>query len=127
LLHHFDSESRFKLQTELYLQDRSEGVSTAPEEALEFQSNPLGFYVIGDYRFSKHYGIGSRFDYVDSVNESHFGKQETLGYSSYITYHQSEFFRFRFQYQYADLPTGDDNRFFFQVTAAIGVHQHQLQ
>jgi hypothetical protein len=45
-----------------------------------------------------------------------------------ITFYQSEFARWRLQYQRADLADGtDDNRFFLQGTFAIGVHKHMIQ
>jgi hypothetical protein len=46
----------------------------------------------------------------------------------FVTFFQSEFARWRFQYQYANLADGGhDNRFFLQGTFAIGVHKHSLQ
>ena len=141
-LHHLNATDRIKLQTEFYFQDRDQAALEGeghvehgseeldpiddPEEVL-FDGNPFGFYVLGDYRFSGRFGLGGRFDYVEPVNLEEGLDNETLGYSGYFTYYQSEYLRFRLQYSHVDLPLGDDNRFFLQATTAIGVHKHQLQ
>lgn len=141
-IHYLNSTNRFKLQSEFYFQDRSQAAlqseehenhsSQESEIGLEernilFDTSPFGFYVLGDYRLSQRFGLGGRFDYVEPVNLEDGIDNRTLGYTAYFTYYQSEYLRFRAQYQYADLPEGEDNRFFLQATAAIGVHTHQLQ
>ncbi|MCB0336158.1 MAG: hypothetical protein KDD62_07620 [Bdellovibrionales bacterium] len=136
-VNYLSASSRLKFQSEFFFQDRTQAASEEEDghelhrglleqEALQFDKNPFGFYVLGDYRFSSQFGLGARFDYVEPVNfeDSH---AETLGYTGYLTFYQSEFLRFRLQYQHVDFPTEDDNRFFLQATAAIGTHKHQLQ
>lgn len=143
-LKQLSSSRRLKLQSEFYFQDRSEGALLSDdghrdddasaklgeeEGALEsphFRDNPLGGYVLVDYRFNPRLSFGSRFDYVESVNLLDADSSKTLGASAYFTYYQSEL-KYRLQYQYADLDKSDDNRVFLQATGAIGVHKHQLQ
>jgi len=114
---------RFKLQSEAYLQDRS----VASGDDSIFDQTPYGIYALADYRFSERWGVGARYDYVQPVNLSENIETATKGYSTYLTFFQSEFARWRFQYQRAELLNGtSDDRFMLQATAAIGVHKHTL-
>jgi hypothetical protein len=119
--HFFTPINKFKFQNEFFFQDRK-------ESGME-NDNPLGFYSLVDYRLNERWGIGSRFDYVEPVNsvETSLGNNDKAG-SAYLTFYQSEFARWRFQYQFADLADGsEDNRFFLQGTFAIGTHKHNIQ
>lgn len=123
-LHYLSSINRLKLQGEVYLQDRSAGTL----EAEDFDRSPVGTYGLIDYRLSNQWGIGARYDYVEPVDlGGEITEDATKSYSGYLTFYQSEFARFRFQYQHLDLTDGsDDERFFLQATAAIGYHKHKL-
>lgn len=155
--YHFNPLQRLRLQGEAYLQDR-EGAfeldkddhghehraehssSRHAEHHVEedhhdahaqgsdvlFRRSPYGAYALADLRLSTSYAIGVRYDYVEPVNAEGLDAEEAL--SGYFTFFQSEFARWRFQYQHVDLAEGGhDDRFFLQGTFAIGVHKHQIQ
>ncbi len=133
--HHISSYQHVKWQTEAYIQDRStgyqeDGAGEASEvgDAVSFRSNPWGMYSLLDLRFAERWAVGARFDYVEPVNRDEGTDGNETAYSAYLTFFQSEFSRWRFQYQFADtLDNDSDNRFFVQATFAIGNHKHQLQ
>jgi len=121
LVHYVTPTNKLKWQNELYLQDRDES---------EFQNNPWGFYSLLDYRLSPRFGVGGRFDYVEPVglDPAVAARDADTAWSGYLTFYQSEFARWRLQYQHTDFALGgDDNTLFVQGTVAIGVHKHQLQ
>lgn len=117
LSHSFNPINKIKSQSEIYSQDRNIG------------DNPLGFYSLIDYRLSQSWGIGFRFDYVEPIKiEEELKRNQETAYSAYVNFYQSEFARFRAQYQHARLIDGeDDDRFLLQLTAAIGTHKHSIQ
>jgi len=97
-------------------------------EMLGFDRSPLGYYVLADYRLSERFGLGARYDYVQPTNGSEGPRNADTGYTSYLTFYQSEFARWRAQYQHLDFADGgNDNRYFLQGTFAIGVHKHAIQ
>ena len=99
------------------------------EEPLWYDANSKGFYFLADYRLAQRWAIGSRYDWVEPIEVfDHYTRSEDQALSGYLTFFQSEFARWRFQYQRACLADGEnDNRFFLQGTFAIGTHKHQLQ
>jgi len=126
-VHFVTPRNKFKLQGELYLQNRDE---TAGDDGSEVYANdPYGLYVLADYRFADRWGFGARYDYVEpTLLEEASVSSADKAYNAMLTFHQSEFARWRLQYQYADLADGtEDNRFFLQGTFAIGVHKHMIQ
>ena len=131
LIHSFNSVQRFKLQSEFMFQDRSspfveDGAGDASNETLD--KNPWGTYLLADYRFAQRWSSGTRIDYVEPTNHEDNLHNGDTAFSGYITFHQSEFARWRFQYEHVDFAQGDaDNRFFLQSTVAIGQHKHALQ
>lgn len=160
------SNRRLKLQSELFFQDRSEGLSTDPhsghghgdeehaslladddhseeeheehgedehadeggEEISDFRRSPFGMYTLADYRFAQRFGVGFRYDYVQPVERSdEFMRSAESAFNGIFTFYQSEFARWRLQYQYRNLlEGGHDNIFFLQGTFAIGHHSHPL-
>lgn len=153
-INYITPQNRLKLQSEAYFQRRSFAFTGSDhddhggrsaifrdedhdeyddhdedhQEIEEFDRTPMGFYSLVDYRLNNRWGVGGRFDYVEPVNLDDAIRDATYGYSAYVTFYQSEFARFRLQYQHADLVEGgSDDRFFLQATAAIGVHKHKLQ
>jgi hypothetical protein len=160
---------RLKLQSELFFQDRSEGLSTAPHaghdhdehqhasllasedhsedehedehhgeddhledtdsEISDFRSSPFGMYALADYRFAQRFGVGFRYDYVQPVGrDDEYIRSAESAFNGMFTFYQSEFARWRLQYQYRNLlEGGHDNIFFLQGTFAIGHHSHSLQ
>ncbi|MBI1882603.1 MAG: hypothetical protein HYS08_00120 [Chlamydiae bacterium] len=143
LIHYMDALHRLKVLSEFYFQNRDEAFASSEKASAEetlgeegeallpesFEENPWGFYTLVDYRLSQRWSLGGRFDYViptdialDSPDEA-----DIVG-SAYLTFHQSEFARWRLQYQHVEFADGsDDNRIFLQGTVAVGVHKHQLQ
>lgn len=128
LIHNVTPRNRLKLQSELYLQSRDE-TSLADGEPDTYADSPLGLYALADYRLGERWGIGTRYDYVEPTKlEDASAQSADRAYSAMLTYYQSEFARWRLQYQYADLADGtEENRFFLQGTFAIGVHKHMIQ
>lgn len=129
-LHYLTPISKFKLQTEIFVQDRSETTATAEEGTIiTFNDHPLGFYALADYRLNQRWGFGGRYDYVEPTADSPDNlRNRDIAWTGYLTFYQSEFARWRGQYSYARLADGnDDNRFYLQGTFSIGTHKHQLQ
>lgn len=127
-IHHVTPRNKLKLQSEIYLQSRDE---TSGNDGLEeiYAESPYGLYALADYRFADRWGVGARYDYVEpTLLEEASAQSADKAYNAMITFYQSEFARWRLQYQRADLADGtDDNRFFLQGTFAIGVHKHMIQ
>jgi hypothetical protein len=67
-----------------------------------------------------------RYGFVELSSATASGERERA-ISAHLTFYQSEFARWRAQYQYAEIPGEDDDRFFIQGTFAIGTHKHELQ
>lgn len=132
LIHYFDPTHRLKLLAEFYFQDRNEPfISGEDEEILpsSFEDDPWGMYALMDYRLSPRFSVGGRWDYVIPTDIDPFSLDEAdMGISGYLTFHQSEFVRWRLQYQHVEAAEGtDDERVFVQGTFVFGVHKHQLQ
>jgi hypothetical protein len=144
LIHHLNANQRVKLQAEGYLMERQDGFldeedpDTLESANTEFDDNLWGTYVLADFRFDPQWAAGFRYDYVDLVDteiesvspESEIGSSEgnEEAYSVYLTFYQSEFARWRAQFQHTDLAGAEDeNRVFIQGTFAIGEHKHKLQ
>jgi hypothetical protein len=98
-------------------------------EDVSYDRSSTGLYFLADYRLAQRWGVGTRYDWVQPIELSDdYTRSEDQALSGYLTFYQSEFARWRFQYQYARLADGEnDNRFFLQSTFAIGTHKHQLQ
>lgn len=110
-----------KFQNELYFQNRGNLVTA--------NDNPWGFYSLIDYRFSKKFSAGIRFDYLEPL-EVEGQHVSTTGISPYITFWQSEFASFRIQYSHTE-PANEsgisDDAVFLQANFLIGAHQHPVQ
>jgi hypothetical protein len=120
---------KLKFQSEWYLQNRSENTFERDSNVrVPGRSNPWGMYALFDYRLSELWATGVRFDYVEPIEELQSSRNADTAAAVYLTFFQSEFARWRFQYEHAWLAEGnDDNRFYLQGTFAIGTHKHQLQ
>lgn len=125
--HNFNSISKLTLKSEALFQNRQEGLDT--ESDSDFRHHPWGMYTVGEYRFAPRWAVGGRWDYVQPVELPTSGlRTADVGWSSYLTFYQSEFARWRFQYEHINFSgQPDDNRFFLQGTFAIGTHKHSLQ
>ncbi len=114
---------KIKFQNEIYFQDRKETQSEGLDQ------NPYGFYSLLDYRMAERWAMGTRYDWVQPIDlvQDDAQRDYEQGFSAYLTFFQSEFARFRLQYQkLRSVEGGDDNRFFFQGTFAIGTHKHSI-
>ncbi len=85
----------------------------------------LGAYTYGSYKLNRQWFVGLRGDWT----ELPFDRDRTLwGVSPFVEWWQSEWARLRLQYSYnsgrIDEPESE-NRFFSQITWAIGPHKHE--
>ncbi len=101
-----------------------------------------GGYLYGEYRFSKRWRTGFRFDYHQELTEPALVTNPLTGltgstvnqtgnrtdvrtYSPYVTFYPSEFQRFLLQYNRSDHGNASDNhQVLFQWEVVIGSHQH---
>ena len=114
-------EKKIKFQNEIYFQNRATDTRHENE-------NPWGFYSLLDYRFSKSFSTGVRFDYLEPLDVS--GNHQTYGISPYFTFWQSEFADFRVQYSYTNSAYGAEkpnNEVFLKANVLIGAHKHPVQ
>ena len=127
---YFSEGRRLKLQSELYAQDRRESFAFDDDGfVIDYRGHPFGFYSLLDYRINTRWGIGARIDYVEPVSNPPWNPHhEDRGYSTYVTFYQSEFARLRLQYERVELANGDeDDMFFLQGTYSLGVHKHAIK
>ncbi len=97
---------------------------------VKVDGNLWGAYSLLDYHFHPQWSAGFRYDYVQLVNNNPTinPHNNDNGETGYLTFYQSEFARWRLQYQHLRLATGkDDNTVYLQGTFAIGDHKHKLQ
>jgi hypothetical protein len=112
----FEGVKRLELQTELFIQDRDD---------LVVNDDPFGYYTLLDYRLNERWGAGGRYDSVELITDD---DDEDTAYSVYLTWFQSSFSRWRFQYQHIDFAGGgNDDRLYLQATFGLGKHGHKLQ
>lgn len=122
--------NKLKFLNEAYFQNRNDSfMDWADVINSEYSEHPWGFYSLIDYRLSERWGFGTRYDFVELVENSTDNQRDyEQGQTGYLTFFQSEFARWRAEYQYVALADGNnDHRFFLQGTFAIGTHKHQLQ
>ena len=118
-----DAVRRIKFQNELYAQFRDTALTPAATK------DPYGFYSLLDFRLSRRWGVGGRYDWVE-IADNAVGNPDDRdqAYTAYLTFFQSEFARIRAQYQHVDFASGDDDeRFFLQFTYVMGVDKHPIQ
>lgn len=117
-IHLYGPDQRIKWQNELFMLNQSESSD----------KTRFGAYSLFDVRFHKQWSAGTRFDYAQFVNNSvnSFGGTG-VGVGAYITFFQTEFARWRLQYNHINSTDGkDDNQIFIQGIFAIGEHKHKL-
>jgi hypothetical protein len=113
-IHFYGPDQRIKLQSELFYAHQDQSA----------EENALGTYGLLDVRFHKRWAAGARFDYAELLRT---GGSDT-GYTGYLTFFQTEFARWRLQYNHIDSTSGkDDDQFLVQGIFAIGEHKHKLQ
>jgi len=84
-----------------------------------------GGFMYGTLKLGQQWSTGVRLDWTELPEEP---GQELWGVSPYLEYWQSEWARLRFQYSHHSRLIEEnrtDNRFFLQVTWAIGPHKHE--
>jgi hypothetical protein len=117
-------------QSEALFQRRS-AATFQSEMGDEFSArqHPWGVYSLLEYRFAEQWAIGARYDWVEPINNDEFHNRDAeIAWTSYLTFFQSEFARWRIQYQHLEeVDRAPDDRFFLQGTFAIGTHKHQIQ
>lgn len=98
-------------------------------KTVDADGNLWGGYSLVDYRFHPRASTGLRYDHVDLVDnpsDNIHGHDE--GKSVYLTFNQSEFARWRLQYNHREMASGrDDHSVYLQGTFSIGDHKHKLQ
>lgn len=110
-----------KFQNEFMLQAR--------DTLIHPNGNPWGFYSLVDYRLSRQWSVGMRFDYLQplDVATEHI---QTTAISPYITFWQSEFANFQLQWTHTNPASSDekpDDALYFRVNFLIGAHRHVVQ
>lgn len=106
--------AKLKLQGEFYLQQRDE-------------AHPWGAYLLADYRFAPRWSVGGRLDHARRIDTAA-PRHADEGGSLFLTFHQSEWARWRLQYRHEERANEKtDDAVFLQGTFAIGTHKHQLQ
>ncbi len=131
--HRFAADRGFKLQSELFWVDRSESFYESEDEFgnliyEDLDGSTWGAYLLADLRFHTRWSTGVRLDAVDLIAlEPGSPDSRDEGVTGYLTFHQSEFARWRVQLSHFDLADGeDDNQVLVQGTFAIGEHKHKL-
>ncbi len=127
--HYVTPTNPLKLQGEFYLQDRDEAFSINSDTGVttHFDRHPWGAYLLADYRLAPRWSVGARADHVRLV-ESQASRHADQGTSTYLTFHQSEWARWRLQYRHTEgAQEKTDDAVLLQGTFAIGSHKHQLQ
>lgn len=84
-----------------------------------------GGYLYGTRKLGERWSAGMRLDWTELPEEP---GQEIWGVSPYLEFWQSEWARLRFQYSHNSRlieENRSDNRFFLQVTWALGPHKHE--
>ncbi|MBN8551223.1 MAG: hypothetical protein J0M12_18065, partial [Deltaproteobacteria bacterium] len=128
--HKFNSEEKLTLKSEAIFQNRSQGVEQSEEsDTYGFRHSPWGMYSLAEYRFAPRWAFGGRWDYVQPIDLGTDGSRAaTIGWNTFLTFYQSEFARWRFQYEHVNnAEESSNNIFFLQGTFAIGTHKHALQ
>jgi hypothetical protein len=129
LIHHFNSVQKLKLQSEAFFVHRQES-NLDPDESTtdRINENPLGLYALVDATLTPQWSTGYRYDLVEPIdNPIDSPGDADAGHTLYLTFHQSEFARWRAQFTHLDLADGtQDNQVLLQGTFAIGEHKHKI-
>lgn len=133
--HRFSEDTALKLQGEAYNQNRRDTQYEVLDDTTgeiffnDLDGNLWGGYGLADLRFHPQWSAGVRGDYVETVDNdlANPNKAETA-WSTYLTFHQSEFARWRVQTTLFE-PTENEEQdwqLMLQGTFAIGEHKHKL-
>ncbi len=128
-IYHVTPINKLLLQSEVYVQDRGGASSTNADtgKVTHFDQHPWGLYLLGDYRFAPRWSAGLRLDQVRPVDTAA-TRSVDQGISAFLTFYQSEFARWRLQYEHeTNEGRKQDNAVLLQGTFAIGTHKHSIQ
>ena len=89
-------------------------------DQLPTQQRAFGFYTSGDYRLSRRWTVGGRFDRSGRARTANLTDD---GFSGVLTYWPSEFSQIRGQYRFTRYAEGmDANELLFQFQFSLGAH-----
>jgi hypothetical protein len=89
-------------------------------DQLPMQQRAFGFYTSGDYRLSRRWTVGGRFDRSGRARTANLTDQ---GFSAVLTYWPSEFSQIRGQYRFTHYAEQQDaNELLFQFQFSLGAH-----
>jgi len=89
-------------------------------DQLPTQQRAFGFYTSGDYRLSRRWTVGGRFDRSGRAREANLTDD---GFSGVLTYWPSEFSQIRGQYRFTRYAEGmNANELLFQFQFSLGAH-----
>ena len=89
-------------------------------DQLPTQQRAFGFYTSGDYRLSRRWTVGARFDRSGRARAANLIDN---GFSALLTYWPSEFSQIRGQYRFTRYAEHfDANEFLFQFQFSLGAH-----
>ncbi len=89
-------------------------------DQLPTQQRTFGFYTSGDYRLSRRWTVGGRFDRSGRAREANLTDD---GFSGVLTYWPSEFSQIRGQYRFTRYAEGlNANELLFQFQFSLGAH-----
>lgn len=129
LIHHFNPNQHLKLQSEAFFVHRQE-TNLDPDESSDLRVNdsPWGIYGLLDFRFAPQWATGFRYDFVELIDSTIGSPDDSEeGFTTYLTFYQSEYARWRAQFSHFDRTDGtDDNQVLLQGTFAIGEHKHKI-
>lgn len=96
--------------------------SREPLEAGAPARNALGAYALGEYRFSRRWVAGLRYDFVENPQAEN---ERAWLVAPTPTWWQSEWVRIRAEYDFLKRPEDTFGHFLLQVTFAMGPHKHE--
>ena len=136
----FNANQNMKIQGEVYNLNRKDSfIEMEEDDGLggttlvwhRLDGSLWGTYGLVDFRLHPRWATGFRYDYVEPVpvdSPLDTDQEAEQAYTGYLTFHQSEFARWRLQFTHTDLPFAkDDNAVYVQGTFAIGEHKHKIQ
>ncbi|MEQ8223571.1 MAG: hypothetical protein ABRQ37_14765 [Candidatus Eremiobacterota bacterium] len=88
-------------------------------------TNSLGYYALAQYKLARRWDVGLRYDYSEFPGDS---ANNEKAYSLALSFHPSEFSRFRLQFTHTDTTLGESrDDYYLQTTFMIGPHgAHQF-
>ena len=125
-------QRNLQLQYEYYLRD-DDGVLAAGEESGSYSGKQSGWYAQGVYQFMPRWRVGMRYDALSSqasgsnpelISESGLDSNgyKPERFSLMADWSNSEFSRFRLQYNRDESSPGVDNQWMLQYLLSLGAH-----